>query len=641
MALWEPKKAVNKWNKITEVSWTWWTSQDVYYWIDNSFQYSENINTDDEMHWIKLSTRAVRTDKYAKCQLVSLWKNGVMALPVDTDDEQDQVFLKRFEFNWYYENPQWTELNIDAGTTYWYNYDAKPWVVFQDRFWFWYNKDWVWYMASVACNSVDHATSYQKDYLPYDHDDYTDEDIESEAPADAQYMMWNITAILNYNNTRLVVAAWQDIWVYYPELDWGWQSTHWTEQFYWTQWWKKVLTYEAWVVVVALTCTFEYLKVWAVDEWWNTKVYYYQGNNNLRSTFVYNVVDLTWVRVLHVYSINWIDYYTSSIWNYAKDILIDFNKMVWATPVKLFWQRAGMTVYDVNNKAPYFVWPTSIGWAYNNGHIYVADAYGVFSFKYTPNWYDKWYMKWKLRERNWYYDEDDRKQPIQIYWLCENKGILYVSDSLGCRAMRLYDTWFDWYQDSWILISREFEWKEWWTITKMLDEIRLNFELNPLTDQNWDIFVFVSPNNLRRSTHWDLYADRWAVQRESSLPSSSDVVSINDFYWVTNESAYYVCTWFDSHDRAIWEKQESKIVPWWWYQVMSITQTSAWTRTEKSNLVNPLWPNWQPAFQFDWQTITYAIVIRRWNEEQATPIVRQIDLKYHCKDKVNNVYDIN
>jgi len=588
MALWEAKRVVTsaKWgNKITEVSWTWWTAQDVYYWLDHSFQYSANINTDDEMHWIKLATRAVHTDSYAKCQLVSLWKHGVMALPVDLAEWDDKA-LKRFQFNWYYSQNQWTEFDSDAGTVMSSKHDAIAWVVFQNRFWYAANMydesdptaDTKWYIYAVPLSvSSWHWVDRQDAYLPYDHNEYTDEDIET--PTDqTEHMAGNITAILNYNNTRLVVACGQELWVYYPELDDN--DTHWTS-YYWQTWWKKVLDYEAWVTIVALTCSFEYLKVWAVDEWWNTKVYYYQGNNNLRSTFVYNEVDLTWVRVLHVYPINGIDYYTSSIWEYASDSLIDFNKMVWATPVKLFSQRAGMTRYDVNNKAPYFVWPTSIDWAYNDGHIYIADAYGVFSFKYTPNWYDKWYMKWKLR--------DSIVPWNQVYWLCENKWILYVSDSTWCWAMRLYDTWYDWYQPKWILISREFEWAEWWTITKMLDEIRLNFELNPLTEGNWEIVVYVSPNNRWRDTEpsWD------------------------------------------------WDEDD------YWYQVMTITQDSAWTRTEKSNLLNQLWPDGKPAFAFDWQTITYAIVIYRWDQEQATPIVRQIDIKYHCKDKVNNVYDIN
>jgi hypothetical protein len=48
---------------------------DVYYGMDHSFQYSQNINCDDEMHGIKLSTKAVFTPYYAKSQLTSLGTN--------------------------------------------------------------------------------------------------------------------------------------------------------------------------------------------------------------------------------------------------------------------------------------------------------------------------------------------------------------------------------------------------------------------------------------------------------------------------------------------------------------------------------------------------------------------------------------
>lgn len=89
---------------------------------------------------------------------------------------------------------------------------------------------------------------------------------------------------------------------------------------------------------MALTCTFEYLKVWTVDEGRNTKVYYYQGNNNLRSTFVYNVVDLTGEKVLRAYSINGTDYFITSI--DGTDGYVNLNKMVGNVPVMLFHQRA-------------------------------------------------------------------------------------------------------------------------------------------------------------------------------------------------------------------------------------------------------------------------------------------------------------
>lgn len=57
-------------------------------------------------------------------------------------------------------------------------------------------------------------------------------------------------------------------------------------------------------------------------------------------------------------------------------------------------------------------------------------------------------------------------------------------------------------------------------------------------------------------------------------------------------------------------------------------------------MFNDLGGNDGSSFRFDWQTITYAIVITLGNEDEATPIVRQIDIKYHTKDKVNKVYTI-
>ena len=46
-------------------------AQDPYYGLANSFQYSENINCDDELHGIKLSQRVMSLNECADCQLVS------------------------------------------------------------------------------------------------------------------------------------------------------------------------------------------------------------------------------------------------------------------------------------------------------------------------------------------------------------------------------------------------------------------------------------------------------------------------------------------------------------------------------------------------------------------------------------------
>ena len=567
-------------NQISQVSWVDWTAMDVYYWMDHSFQYSRNINCDDELHWLKLSTQQHFTSSYKKCHLLSLWENGVMALPVDTLRQWDEISLKRFQYNWAnatspHTPSTWEEFDSQAWTSYSHNYDAVEWVVFQDRYWFGSNRinavdyKYYGYLTSVPLDwtNISHGGNNQKIYLPHDHPEATDESIETPNPT-GEVMKWQITAVLNYNNTRLVVACWQEIWVYYPELD----QQNLVDWMYWTTWWKKVLTYEPWVVIVWLTCSFEYLKTWCVDEWWNTKVYYYQGNNNLRNTFVYNLVDLTWVRVTRVYSINGVDYYVSSL--DGTDWFVNLYKLVWTTPVQLFKQRAWLDPLDINTKAPYFVWPVWLSAAYSMGKFYIADAYGLFQFTYNPQWFDKWYMKWGLYNNK------------QVYWVCENQWWLYVSTADWCYAMRVWDTWVDWYQPQWVLISREFEWKEWGTVTKMLDEIRLNYELNPNTSHNWTIEIYVSPNNLWKDT-------------TPNSPTSDK-----------------------------------------WWKVMRITQTNAGTRTEKSNLFNDL-NSWESAFKFDWQTITYAIVITRWTEHKATPIVRQIDIRYHTKDKTNNVYDIN
>ena len=540
---------------ISQVSWTDWTAQDVYYWLEHSFQYASNINTDDEMHGIKLSQYATFERGFCpKCQLVSCGSNWVMALRVD-DWLIKPVLFNHSNF-W-----TWTQKWQSAPDT---TIDVCPWTVFQDYFWYWASNEGVAWLLFIS-NTWAGAQHFMS---PRDHTDSTDEAISNAADAIEDSFDWPISAILNYNNTRLIVATnsstrpW--IWVYYPELD---QKESWTNR--WKTWWKKVLEYEAWVSIVALTCTFEYLKVRAVDEWWNTKVYYYQGNNNLRSTFVYNVVDLTGVRVTRVYSINGTDYYVSSVdWN---DGYVNLYKMVGNTPVQLFRQRAWLDVLDINYKAPYFVWPCSIWAAYTNGRFYIADSYGLFQFTYNPQGYDKWYMKW------WLYDKK------QVYWVCFNQWFLYVSTEEGCYEMRAYDTWKDGYQEEWILISREYEGKEWGTITKMLDEIRLNYELNPDTDDTWSIDIYVSPNNLWRGTD----------------PETDE----------------------------------------WWYKVMHIDNTNWETRTERTNLFNNL-DGWESAFKFDWQTITYAIVIKQEEWTHATPIVRQIDLRYHTKDKTNNVYNI-
>ena len=546
---------------IADVSWRDGISQDQYYWLSNSFQYSENLNTDDELHWIKLSQKAESANVCANCQLISAWAN-IFALPLNWWK------LKYFnKNNW--TSPTNTSVTVPSNT---YLNWAWNGTVFQDYFWFGLNvrgSGWQWSDTGsglVRINVTGSGSAWT--WIPRDHSDYTDESISNPSTITTQMGTW-ISAILNYNNTRLVVWVWQYLRVYYPELDTTNDGR---------TWWKIVQSFENWCNIIALTCTFEYLKVRVTDEWWNTKIYYYQGNDDLRNTFVYNLVDLTNTKVLRVYPINWIDYFTASLdWT---DGFITFNKIIGSQAVQLFKQRPWLTKYDVNQKATYFVWPTSHNASYLDWAFYVADSFWVFKFKYDPTWYDKGYLKWKI---NW------TTTPTPWLAICEN--FLYTSDANGLHRMRLYDTWVDWYQSKWILISREMEGSQWWCVAKMLDEVRCHFELNPMlsSSQNaWDIDIYVSPNNM-------------------------------------------------------WKNVDPTYDSTWWYHVIHIDGASGSqnriSRFEKTNQLNNV--NWTPAFEFDWETITYCVVITK-NDSNAkrTPIVREVNMIYHTKWKTNNIYDI-
>lgn len=578
MAVGEPRKSAT----ISQASWTDGTSLDPYYWLEHSFQYAANVNADDELHGVKLAQQAHFTSAFNKCQLIPLWDNGVLAMPMEATSNISEATIIEWDWSW------------DSETTTWNTpsrWKFVPWVVFQDKVWYWIDVQWsVWLFWGNVTWAWNRFV-----IKPYDHSDDTDESIWDEATKTLP-MTQPITAIMNYNNARLVVACTNEIWVYYPELD------HWVtpSELQWVTGWKKVMSFEAWVTIVDLTCDFQYLKVWAVDEWWSSKIYYYQGNDDLRNTFVYNVVDLSWQKVFRAYSVNGTDYYISSVDN--TDWFVNLYKMVWTTPLLLLKQRGGLSAYDINQKAPYFVWPCSIDAAYWFWDWYVADTFWVFKFKQVntrDDSYDRGYMKWRhVKDNDNTTDsyiatsrvEASGASGTQPYGLCINKNILYVSTTEWCWATRIYDTGKNWYTKQWVLISREYEWQYWGTITKMLDEIRLHYELNPLTVswsvvQNGKIEIFVSPNNLWKST---------------------------DIVWNGTD---------------------------WWYKVMEINQTNVWTRTERTELFNNL-QGGNSSFRFDWQTITYAIRITLWSTTEATPIVRQIDINYHTKDKTNNVYNI-
>lgn len=588
MAVWEKRDI----QRITEMSWTSGIAQDKYYWVEHSFNYSENINCDDEMHGIKLSTKVTSdtSNSLHDCQLVDVWDNGILALPLDNTGRKVKLF-EWDETNWFvikdsnaWPTPSYADTSGQSGIA-----STAPWVVFQDYFWYWVAVEdpndpskYVTWLCKIPITAQP-WTSFTA-IAPRDHVWITDEDISNYQDASTP-MFWQITSILNYNNTRLIVGTdtWE-VFCYYPELE---DEDH-TD---WTTGWLKIMQYEAGCAVIALTCDFNFLKVWVRNEWWETKVYYYQGNNNLRSTYVYDLVDLSDQKVLRVYPVNGMDYYV--VTKDGTDWYVDLYKLYGKTPYLLINERAGLYDLDVNNKTPMFVWPTSVSAAYQSWSWYVADVFWVWKWNIVnsrTDKYDRGYMKWKIN--NITYTKTSRGNIPR--WLCIHKNILYVSYKNRICVMRTYDTWLDGYQERGILISRELEWPHWGSVTKMLENLRLHYELNPKTTHNWKIEVYVSPNNL-----WKYIIPEW-----TGLPDDLNEYSDDDY---------------DG-----------------WYKVMEINQWNINSRVEEQWRMNEY-----NGFNFDWQTITYAIVITRGSETHATPIVREITMLYTPKGKANNTFNLH
>ena len=575
----ETKKYSKSKEVLNQVSWSDLFSQDNYFWLKNSFQYSENINADDELHWIKLAQKIKHNTNtnVSDCQLIESW-NFVYAFPIKNWWEI-RVFNKRNWSSWWIE-VSWLTLPAAWTVAAWYDVSMWFWTTFQWVFWF---SIYVWNGTTIANGlyaitiNESWTSAVWTIYIPYDHSEDTDESIST--PESSAPMTSKITYILNFNNTRLIVATWNELRVYYPELDRSNSQspiyTPWTSA--WQTWWKKVQTFYGWMYICWLTSTFEYLKVRVQDHWYNTKVFYYQANNDFRSTFVYNQVDLKNTRVMRVYSINGIDYYTASL--DGTDGFVSLNKMIWNTPVQIFTRKGWLVSEDIFMKAWYFIWPTALDACYLDWNIYIADSHWVFKFKYNPTGKDVWYLKWKI---------NNTKAAVTWLAICEN--YIYTSDERWLHQMRLYDTWEDWYETTGFLISREMEWQDFqWCFTKMLDEVRLNYELNPWLsdDANWKIEVFISPNN----------------------------------------------TWTDTDPSGDGSD--------WWYKVMEITWANKNTRTQVTYpLNNYVWNNANTWFEFDRQTITYMIKITKGTNNKATPIVREIQLWYHTKGKTNEIYDI-
>lgn len=83
-----------KTGNIADVSWRDMLTQDPYFGLSNSFQYSENINCDDEMHGIKLSQRVMKITDGENSQLISSATGERVFVVPQTTGEHVKYFNK-------------------------------------------------------------------------------------------------------------------------------------------------------------------------------------------------------------------------------------------------------------------------------------------------------------------------------------------------------------------------------------------------------------------------------------------------------------------------------------------------------------------------------------------------------------------
>ena len=179
------------------------------------------------------------------------------------------------------------------------------------------------------------------------------------------------------------------------------------------------------------------------------------------------------------------------------------------------------------------------------------------------------------------YNESEDKTPK---WLAVAKDFIFASYDDYAYCARIYDTANPaGYADQGILISRAIETEYGGEFTKSLVRRFVQFEMNNLTDDNGTIDIYVCWNR-----EWN---------------------SIDDSAWVHIAQI--------TQDDADFGEESSG----WWYSVGTCVH-----RFENA---------WDWKFLQDRQVIEYKVVITRWSEENASPVLRSLLFNYNVKEKTN------
>lgn len=340
-------------------------------------------------------------------------------------------------------------------------------------------------------------------------------------------------------------------------------------------WWKVVKKYAENVDIIDISPKADYVEIFLRDGAGNTKIHYYPWIFDMEDSGLMKSVELPNTRVVRVYP------------HMTKEMIIisydwsnnnvSLREVVWyETYPVMRSHRAWLSPYDVQHKLWFFTWPCGYDMAWYEWRAYVADVEWIWEF----NWYNEKKMpvgnlRWKFN------DEDDDKTP---FWLAIAKDFIYVSYNDKAYCARIYDTANPYgYADEWMLISRAIETEYGGEFTKQLVKWIVQFEMNNLIDENGSIDIYVCGN------------------REWNSP---------------DDSAWIQIAHIDQND-ADFGSQTS----WWWYQI--------WTCVHRFDNAG----DW--SFMQDRQVIEYKVVIHRWSEENASPVLRSLLMQYDVKEKTN------
>ena len=389
--------------------------------------------------------------------------------------------------------------------------------------------------------------------------------------------MWQQTpnvamCISNVNNSMLLVGNGNFLRAYNPAEDlWGTGTQN--------TWWKIVKQYSADTEIYDISPKADYVEIFLQDGAGNTKIHYYPSIFDLEDSWLQKSVNLPNTRIQRVYP------------HMTKEMIVisydgsnnnvSLREVLWyETYPVMRSHRAWLSPYDVQHKLGFFTWPCSVDMAWYEGRAYIADVEWIWEL----NWYDEKKMpvatlRWKI------HDESEDHTPK---WLAIAKDFIYVSYDDNEYCFRIYDTANPaWYAEEWMLISRAIETEYGWEFTKNLVRWIVQFEMNNLTNENWSIDIYVCWNREWNSPNDDCWIKIAHIDQSDADFSDS---------WETNN----------------------------W-----LTQYNIWTCVHRFDNAG----DWN--FMQDRQVIEYKIVIHRWQEENASPVLRSLLMEYDVKEKTN------